>query len=288
MERCWKNAVLTGVPRSGTTLSCYLLNSAPNTIALHEPMNIQDFLKLRSRPEQIHFIQNSFYEYRVNILNKLEAPSLQIHGEFITDSFPAFKKNRKYRSNKAHLGLVKISKKIDQDFALIVKHPSIFTGLLPDLSKVYKCVAVIRNPLAILSSWNSINTYHQTGRSPSAEAVDPELRIILMESEDVISRQIKLLNWYFNIYLGMGQKIIILKYEETISTRGKVLFSAFDIPQPNECGNIEFENRNQNKFLDGQKLSRCFDTLMEYNGSYFNYYSPQEIVDLYTQMLISV
>ncbi len=32
------NIILTGIPRSGTTLICYLLNKIPNTVALHEPM----------------------------------------------------------------------------------------------------------------------------------------------------------------------------------------------------------------------------------------------------------
>lgn len=34
-----RNVVLTGVPRSGTTLCCNLLNKMDNTIALAEPFN---------------------------------------------------------------------------------------------------------------------------------------------------------------------------------------------------------------------------------------------------------
>ena len=32
------NIVLTGIPRSGTTLTCHLLNKVPNVVALFEPM----------------------------------------------------------------------------------------------------------------------------------------------------------------------------------------------------------------------------------------------------------
>ena len=32
------NIVLTGLPRSGTTLACRLLNTLPDTVALHEPI----------------------------------------------------------------------------------------------------------------------------------------------------------------------------------------------------------------------------------------------------------
>lgn len=30
--------ILTGIPRSGTTLTCHLLNKVSNTVALHEPL----------------------------------------------------------------------------------------------------------------------------------------------------------------------------------------------------------------------------------------------------------
>jgi hypothetical protein len=33
------NVVLTGLPRSGTTLVCRLLNKLPDTVALHEPLS---------------------------------------------------------------------------------------------------------------------------------------------------------------------------------------------------------------------------------------------------------
>ena len=34
-----RNVALTGLPRSGTTLTCHLLNKLPNSVALHEPMS---------------------------------------------------------------------------------------------------------------------------------------------------------------------------------------------------------------------------------------------------------
>jgi hypothetical protein len=37
------DVVLTGLPRSGTTLTCHLLNKLPDTVALHEPMQGVDY-----------------------------------------------------------------------------------------------------------------------------------------------------------------------------------------------------------------------------------------------------
>jgi hypothetical protein len=34
-----ENVLLTGLPRSGTTLMCHLLNKLPHSVALHEPMD---------------------------------------------------------------------------------------------------------------------------------------------------------------------------------------------------------------------------------------------------------
>jgi len=31
--------ILTGIARSGTTLTCFLLNKLPQAVALHEPMD---------------------------------------------------------------------------------------------------------------------------------------------------------------------------------------------------------------------------------------------------------
>ena len=38
--------ILTGIARSGTTLSCSLLNKLPQCVALHEPMNPAELVDL--------------------------------------------------------------------------------------------------------------------------------------------------------------------------------------------------------------------------------------------------
>jgi len=38
--------ILTGIARSGTTLTCALLNKLPQTVALHEPMNPAELVGL--------------------------------------------------------------------------------------------------------------------------------------------------------------------------------------------------------------------------------------------------
>lgn len=42
-----RNVVLTGLPRSGTTLVCYLLNKLPDTVALSEAFTLRRSIKLQ-------------------------------------------------------------------------------------------------------------------------------------------------------------------------------------------------------------------------------------------------
>ena len=41
-----RDVVLTGPPRSGTTLACHMLNKLPGTVALHEPIPPRRFAGL--------------------------------------------------------------------------------------------------------------------------------------------------------------------------------------------------------------------------------------------------
>lgn len=42
--------VLAGFPRGGTTMSCYLLGKARDTVALNEPIRREKFAHLLARP----------------------------------------------------------------------------------------------------------------------------------------------------------------------------------------------------------------------------------------------
>src|SRR5689334_16285425 len=46
-----RDVLVTGLPRSGTTLTCHLLQKLPDTVALHEPMDFHKFSPERSRDD---------------------------------------------------------------------------------------------------------------------------------------------------------------------------------------------------------------------------------------------
>ena len=73
------DVVLTGVPRSGTTLTCYLLNKLPDTVALHEPM--QGMNRGTNDPRELSLgVKQFFDDQRVSIRARGRALSRNIDG----------------------------------------------------------------------------------------------------------------------------------------------------------------------------------------------------------------
>jgi hypothetical protein len=73
----------------------------------------------------------------------------------------------------------------------------VFTALLEGLTHCFPTYALVRNPLSVLASWNSVALPVRQGRLPMAERLDPSLRRMLRRRSDRFERQICLLGWFF-------------------------------------------------------------------------------------------
>ena len=60
-ERNLRNVVLTGLPRSGTTLACHLLNKLPDTVAVLEPFEAGRFAGLLPDREAVADAMERWY-----------------------------------------------------------------------------------------------------------------------------------------------------------------------------------------------------------------------------------
>ena len=108
------------------------------------------------------------------------------------------------------------------DFDLFVKHPAVFTAMLPCLEKHFPCFANIRNPLSVLLSWRTCNFNVTNGRAPAAEMMDPALKHRLDAQEDRLERQLILLDFFFSRYADCRETTII-RYEDVVATSGRAL-----------------------------------------------------------------
>src|SRR3712207_6208730 len=127
------NVLVTGTPRSGTTLTCHLLNKLPDTVALHEPMKVKKFADLKDEQEICRSIERFCSEQRESIRERNRAISKNVEGIVPDNHYGASRSDVGLRQNLASKNEIVVDKKLSQDFTLVVKHISAFAAVLGTL-----------------------------------------------------------------------------------------------------------------------------------------------------------
>jgi len=274
MKNC--NVILTGVPRSGTTLMCHLLNKLSNVVALDEPL--EAFTTRWSFHVLIcKRIDRFFAQSRRSICTRQTAISKHVGGEVPSNTFGDQRDDSGWRRRLAARGEIHIDKVLTPNFLLVIKHPSVFTAILESLNKKFPTFAVIRNPLAVLASWNSVPFRVSNGHAPAAERLDKGLRQTLARMSDRTERQIQLLSWFFERYRRVLPEASILRYEDVISSRGRAL--SVITPQAS-CFDVALENKNQNTVYDRELMQVLGKRLLETEGPYWTFYTKESVEQL--------
>lgn len=215
--------LLTGIPRSGTTLSCNLLNNFSNVVALHEPIQPltlpvkNALLHLNSRLISIR--EEIERKHEVEVGNKGSLHFTNPVGEAVVNGV---------RQVIAQRGLVKIEKPVNHTFHLVVKQNAMFTALLSDIIEIYPMVSIVRNPVDVLLSWLTVDLPINRGRVPGGERFDTALREELDALPNRIDRQWFIYNWFVQCFLNAKTKgLVIVRYEDIILSQGACLHDVF-------------------------------------------------------------
>lgn len=239
-----RNIALTGVPRSGTTLCCNLLGQAPDTVALFEPMDVAALPQARG--PALAQVEHFFVRARASLLAEGTAWSQQVDGAVPDNPFASETGANGRRRHRAARGLIRPGKPLSARFTLVVKHNAAFTALLPELAGRFETWAVVRNPLAVLASWHSVDLPVTRGRLPAGELLDPVLAAGLDAEGDVVSRQLRVLDWLFSRYLAHLPAARLLRYEDVVATAGRTLSEATGVEVPR----IALDERNASALYD--------------------------------------
>ncbi len=269
MHNNLSNIIITGPPRSGTTLVCYLLNKLPNIVALHEPMNLSMF----SSPLDIIGVAEGFFnEMREIIGSEKMALSRLSEGKIPSNPFEEGKSNRTPNVKK---GLFAIDKELNPDFKLCIKHNAHFTFTLNELSSNFPCYVIIRDPLITLASWNSIKAPVSEGRVKVLYHINPNLAYKLDLIPDLIDRQIELLDMHFQQYVNFQDRIRLIKYEDIIETNG----GALGIIDPAAAFLKEpLESKNMKDRYDEIMVKKILDRLLKKEASFWKYYPKEAFI----------
>ena len=223
-----RNLALTGVPRSGTTLCCRLLGMARDTVALFEPMDVAALP--RERGPALDQIGTFFAQSRASLVADGTAWSQQVDGRVPDNPFASVRAADGRRPRQAERGRIHLAgRDLAPDFTLAIKHNAAFTALLPELAERFETCAVVRNPLAVLASWHSVDLPVSRGRLPAGEHFDPGLARRLDAEPDCISRQLLLLDWLFSRYERCLPRERVLAYEDVVASDGQALAAAFNV-----------------------------------------------------------
>jgi hypothetical protein len=277
-----RNVLITGTPRSGTTLLCALLNKLPDTVALHEPMNVWDFPKCRDAAAVAEVIAAFCAETRTSLREKGFAMSKHVGGK-VPDNVAADKVNAAgTRLRHTEHGPVYIDKPLTENFTLALKHPVAFSALLETLRDRFDCFAIIRNPLSTLASWNSLAWLNVgKGHAPIGEQLDPELARRLAAEPDVIERQLHILEWFYHRFRRFLSMNAIIKYEDLISSGGRELARFF--PAAADLDE-NLSSKNVNKFYDRAVMLELGRRLLRRDGVIWDFYGKTDVENLLTEV----
>jgi Sulfotransferase family len=202
--------LLTGLPRSGTTLTCSLLNECPDVVALAEPIQLERHGDRERAVEEIAAFADAM---RRRALDEGVIVSKHVNG-VISDNFaePPSAGSATRKVLAMH-GDVPVGKRLSADFQLFIKHPAEFTALADLLKRRFKLFALVRNPLAVLAAWQTVEMPVGRGHMPAAEAFAPDLAARQAAIPDRLERQVALMEWLLGVYARLPPECVI-RYED--------------------------------------------------------------------------
>ena len=127
--------LISGIPRSGSSLCCRLAGELPNTVGLSEPIRLDTFKGADTREAVCRCINEFAVQARARIQAEGLAPSVQVDGR-LDDDMVSRHPSDSLRQRRAREGEIAVRKPLSSDFTLIIKHNALFAALLPNTCSV--------------------------------------------------------------------------------------------------------------------------------------------------------
>ena len=213
--------VITGIPRSGTSLMSTILSSSENSFCFNEVHY------------QIPVLPSFFSEMRTRIESSLPVIN-KVNGK------------GKLTSDTQRQGGVKFA-----EMEVVGKSNPIRLGSkvnVPYLNKInqiedygYKIVAMVRDPAYTLASWNDAKVSNIPGANVSGPTQHKRWDIFSFSSETDIERQLIIWEHYEGIINSLSENTLVINYESLISNPRETISKVcnfLDIDMPNKIPNL--------------------------------------------------
>jgi hypothetical protein len=172
----------------------------------------------------------------------------------------------------------------DENFTLVIKHNALFTALLPELKESLPVFGIVRNPLAVLASWNQVDLPVNQGHIPAGEMFDPVLKAQLAQINDRLQRQLHILEWFCRQYADhlSGR---VLRYEDFVVNPNKV-GDMLQLPTHYQAKDKQRSNRNAG--YDIAQMEIFYQELRGFGDALQYFYPSAQLDELMDSIRASV
>ena len=212
---------------------------------------------------------------REQILTERRAPSHQVGGGLYDNIMDSERSaDTGLRERQGEWGVIEVDKPLSVRFTLLISQPASFSALLPQLNAAFPCIAIVRNPLSVLASWQTVNLPFHRGRIAGVEPHDETLRRALDREPVVLRRQLLILDWFFARYRAHMDLRYVIRYEDLIESSGAVLFRLLGherVPP------VALKSRNDNVLYKRATIDTLLQALIDKGGSWTYFYRRVEL-----------
>ena len=243
-------------------------------VALSEPLRYKADGGMEEPESAVARIRGFAEETRQRILAEGRAPSVQVAGRLDDNRTASNLVDGGLRKLRGGWGEIEIRKPLSDQFGLLIKHNALFASLLPRLVESFTCLALVRNPVPVLASWQTVAFPVHRGRVPAGEAFDPGLRQRLDGEPDGLRRQLIVLDWFFERFEANLPPEDILRYEDLVESGGRALFRRLGHP---EAAPVALESGNASRVYGGVEVDGLLTALLESGGAWTRFYRPRDV-----------
>jgi len=222
--------IVTGIPRSGTSLVSAILSSSTNSVCFNE----------------IHYdiptLPSFFYEMRERIYSHQSVVMMLDEGG--TTTTDTQKGDEVSKTNTVIVG----------------KEQNIHLGSkvnIPYLDKIqriqsmnYKIIAMVRDPIFNIASWNSNEVNGIPESRVDGDQQHSRWNKFSFTDESKLERQVKIWDYYAEIIESLSDEVMVVRYETLISNPTKTMYEMcdfLDINTPTEMPEL-IDGNDENKY----------------------------------------
>ena len=141
------------------------------------------------------------------------------------------------------------------------------------MTESFPCLVLVRNPLSVLASWQTVDLPVHRGRIPAGEELDRDLHRALEREPEVLGRQLIVLDWFFGRFHAHLDPANILRYEDVVESGGRAMFHRLDHAGARP---VELRSRNESALHDDVMIDALLARLPDTGGHWTRFYRRED------------